>query len=125
MFGSPFHLGTLNALSISNAIRNVTYGHVNGPRFNSKAEIAHYRRYCDAISQTSGPEAVLAGELEIPYLLLGFGVDYANGIAEKPTPVETLNENMEKSRPAFRNAIDTFIRHFEPPEFEGFLYRFE
>ena len=32
------------------------------------------------VSQTAGPETVLAGEAEIPYALLGYATDYANGV---------------------------------------------
>ena len=42
-------------------------------------------------SQTAGPETVLAGEAEIPYALLGYATDYANGVKpDEPTPVEEL-----------------------------------
>jgi purine nucleoside phosphorylase len=44
-----------------------------------------------AVSQTAGPETVLAGEAGIPYALLGYATDYANGVKpEDPTPVEEL-----------------------------------
>ena len=57
------------------------YGHVDGPRFNTRTEIAHARGGgVTAVSQTAGPETVLAGEAEIPYALLGYATDYANGV---------------------------------------------
>ena len=43
-----------------------------------------------AVSQTAGPETVLAGEAEMPYALLGYATDYANGVKPEPTPVEEL-----------------------------------
>ena len=36
-----------------------------------------------AVSQTAGPETVLAGEAEIPYALLGYATDYANGVHDE------------------------------------------
>jgi len=99
--------------------------HVNGPRFNSKPEINMLKNYASFISQTAGPEIVLAGELEIPYALLGFGVDYANGVQKEPTPVEVLGENSKKSRIVFTNAIRELIKNYSIPEFTGFIYRFE
>ena len=73
------------------------YVHVDGPRLNTRAEIAALRAAGGtALSQTCGPEAVLAGELELPYALLGFGVDYANGIVDPPTPPELLRANLER-----------------------------
>lgn len=59
------------------------YGHTNGPRFESRAEIRWLGSAgVTAVSQTCGPEAVLAGELELPYALVGFPVNYATGISE-------------------------------------------
>lgn len=79
----------------------------------------------DFLSQTCGPEAVLANECELPYALAGFGIDYANGVREEPTPVEVLNENLAKSGEVFASLIRTLAS--EPPEFRftNFVYRFE
>ncbi len=69
------------------------YGHVDGPRFNTRAEIAALSA-CGvaAVSQTAGPETVLAGELELPFALVGYATDYANGVKAEATPVERLLE---------------------------------
>ena len=57
------------------------YGHVDGPRFNTKTEIRMLRNCgVTVVSQTAGPETVLAGEAEIPYALIGYATDYANGV---------------------------------------------
>ena len=65
------------------------YGHTNGPRFETKAEIRWLRAASvTAVSQTCGPEAVLAGELGLPYGLVGFPVNYATGISEPETEEE-------------------------------------
>lgn len=106
-------------------ITDAVYAHACGPRFNSKSEIAMFRNYASFISQTAGPEAVLAGELEIPFALLGFGVDYANGVQEILTPVEVLDENLKKSKSVFSTVIRKFIKIYKAPEFKGFVYRFE
>ena len=46
------------------------YGHVDGPRFNTKAEIRGLAPAgVTAVSQTAGPETVLAGEAELPFAL--------------------------------------------------------
>ena len=103
MFANPFA-----EVSIPEAFSGLTYGHVNGPRFNSKKEIQFLQNYCDAISQTCGPEVILANELELPYVLLGFGVDYANGVTE-PTPIETLNAHMAKSKEVFTKLLTELL----------------
>ncbi len=108
-----------------NPITDAVYAYASGPRFNSRSEIAMFRNYASFISQTAGPEVVLAGELEIPLALLGFGVDYANGIQEKPTPVEVLDENLRISKGVFSTVIRELIKTYKVPEFGGFVYRFE
>lgn len=128
--GSFFHASLVEKIEASistnpSPLRG-TYAHVPGPRFNTRTEIrALQTAGCDFLSQTCGPEAVLANELELPYALLGFGIDYANGVSKTPTPVETLNENLVKAKTVFTSLIETF----SPPEnefaFENFVYRFE
>lgn len=109
--------------------KEVVHAHANGPRFNSRAEIRGYKLAgCQTLSQTVGPEIILAGEAEIPYLLLGFGVDYANGIMAEPTPIEILNENMLKSKDVFVKVILGILDKLEANNggfFNGFVYRFE
>lgn len=102
-----------------------TYVHALGPRFNTRAEIAHFAA-CGgtAVSQTAGPEAVLAAELRIPYCLLGFGVDYANGVAAEPTPAEVLGTNIARSRDVFASVLTELAAGLGPAAFDtGFVYR--
>ncbi|MFZ5787266.1 MAG: MTAP family purine nucleoside phosphorylase [Acidobacteriota bacterium] len=57
------------------------YVHADGPRFNTAAEHRWMRSVGGtAVSQTCGPEAVLAGELGLPYALVGFGVNHVTGV---------------------------------------------
>jgi purine nucleoside phosphorylase len=77
------------------------YGHVDGPRFNTATEIRQLAGAgVTAVSQTAGPETVLCGEAEIPYALLGFTTDYANGVAES-TPIDELMRLMAASTGTF------------------------
>ena len=65
-------------------------------------------------------------EMMVPYQLIGFGVDYANGVKQTPTPVEELNTNMQKSQKSFKNIILKIIENIESPSFDqGFVYTFE
>jgi len=106
-------------------ITDAVYAHAIGPRFNTQSEIRMMREYASFVSQTAGPEIVLSGELEIPFALIGFGVDYANGVKEEPTPVEILSENLKNSKAVFIEVITSVIRSFKVPQFTGFIYRFE
>ena len=105
------------------------YGHVDGPRFNTPAEIAQLAA-CGvvAVSQTGGPETVLCGELELPYALIGFVTDYANEVRPgEPTPVAALIELMGRSPAIFadvlRGALTTLTSTL--PDQAGTVYRFE
>ena len=80
------------------------YGHVDGPRFNTKAEIRGLAAAgVTAVSQTAGPGDGARGEAELPFALVGYATDYANGVQAEATPVERLLELIAAS-------TDTFAR---------------
>lgn len=108
-----------------NPTKDAVYAHVNGPRFNTKPEIRALQRHASFVSQTAGPEVVLAGELEIPIALLGIGVDYANGVSDVPTPIEVLRLNLINSKGIFLSILKNLIQNFKEPRFTGFIYRFD
>ena len=105
------------------------YGHVDGPRFNTRAEIRGLAACgVTAVSQTAGPETVLCGEAELPYALLGFLTDYANGVPDEPTPVETLIEMMAASTDDVRRGPARRAPARRPPPTPappGIVYRFD
>jgi len=103
------------------------YGHVDGPRFNTVTEI---RQLADAgvtaVSQTAGAETVLFGEAEIPYALIGFTTDYANGVAE-PTPIEVLVKLMGATTATFATVLGEALPRIDLAALAptGTLYRFD
>ena len=109
LHGGPFSEGVRRALvdgaaaAGHDARDGGTYGHVDGPRFNTPTEIAQLAACgVTAVSQTGGPETVLCGELELPYALIGFVTDYANEVQPgEPTPVATLMRLMGSSTGVF------------------------
>lgn len=112
IFAEPFSQTLRSALleGAESAERTVLdggcYGHVDGPRFNSGAEIRGLASCgVSAVSQTAGPETVLCGEAELPYALLGYATDYANGVASEPTPVRELTRLIEASTDAFADTL--------------------
>lgn len=113
-------------LGLETAVGGV-YGHTNGPRFESRAEIRWLGTAgVTAVSQTCGPEAVLAGELEIPYALVGFPVNYATGIARSGK--EELDELLALSTGVLPRLVLRTVEMLEKEDFafdHGYVYRVE
>lgn len=87
------------------------YGHVDGPRFNTRTEIRMLAQAgVTCVSQTAGPETVLAGEAKIPYALLGYATDYANGVRpDEPTPVAELIRLVGESTASFASTLTAAV----------------
>jgi purine nucleoside phosphorylase len=103
------------------------YGHVDGPRFNTKAEIRGLAAAgVTAVSQTAGPETVLAGEAQLPFALVGYATDYANGVQAEPTPVATLLELIAASTETFARVLEAAVPKVEETALApaGIVYRF-
>src|SRR3954449_5010913 len=104
------------------------YGHVDGPRFNTRAEIRSLAAAgVTAVSQTAGAEAGLCGEAELPYALLGYATDYANGVSDEPTPVEELVRLIGASGQAFANTLSAAAAGIDRSSLEpvGTHFRFD
>jgi purine nucleoside phosphorylase len=104
------------------------YGHVDGPRFNTRAEIRMLAQCgVTAVSQTAGPETVLSGEAEIPYALIGYATDYANGVQEVATPVQELIRLIQASPEAFAATLAAAVPRVAAasPEPVGSHFRFD
>jgi len=100
---------------------------VDGPRFNSVSEIRQLAvAGVTAVSQTAGAETVLFGEAEIPYALIGFTTDYANGVAEG-TPIAELVELMGASTAIFASVLAEALPRVDLDALSptGTLYRFD
>jgi 5'-methylthioadenosine phosphorylase len=104
------------------------YAHTNGPRFETRAEIrALNAAGVAAVSQTCGPEAVLAGELELPYGLIGFPVNYATGVAE-PEPKGELDRLLLLSARVLPRLILRTVEMLEVEDLgfdHGYVYRMQ
>ena len=103
------------------------YGHVDGPRFNTRTEIRMLAQAgVTAVSQTAGPETVLCGEAELPYALVGYATDYANGVQDEATPVETLMRLIGASSETFATTLAAAVPVAAAAELEpvGTFFRF-
>jgi purine nucleoside phosphorylase len=135
LHGGPFSAGVRAALAAAAAARGYrvrdggTYGHVDGPRFNTPTEIAQLAACgVTAVSQTAGPETVLCGELELPFGLIGFVTDYANEVKPgEPTPPAKMIGLMGASTAIFGEVLRAALPELErvPARAAGTVYRFE
>ncbi len=135
LHGGPFSDGIRTALVSAAAAAGHpardggTYGHVDGPRFNTPTEIAQLAACgVSAVSQTAGPETVLCGELELSFGLIGFATDYANEVRPgEPTPVTTLIDLMGASTGIFADVLRGALPALaaSPPTPAGTFYRFQ
>jgi len=72
------------------------YGATQGPRLESKAEIARLRRDgCDLVGMTGMPEAGLARELGLDYACLAIVANWAAGAGPDPDEVITLQDVLD------------------------------
>ncbi len=136
IYGDPFASDVRSALLEAAAAAGTpardggVYGHVDGPRFNTRAEIRSLALAgVTAVSQTAGPETVLCGEAELPYGLIGYATDYANGVSDVATPVEELLRLIGASSDVFAAVIERAIPALAarpgPPAPTGVIYRFD
>ncbi len=114
-------------LGIEVAIGGV-YAHTNGPRFETRAEIkALDAAGVSAVSQTCGPETILAEELGMSYALVGFPVNRATGVGE-PEPKEELDRLLARSAKVLPELVLLTAEMLEEKDLtfdHGYVYRVE
>jgi 5'-methylthioinosine phosphorylase len=77
------------------------YGATQGPRLETRAEIARMRRDgCDLVGMTGMPEATLARELGLDYACLAIVANWAAGAGPDPGEVITLDDVLANVRAA-------------------------
>ncbi|WHZ17989.1 MAG: 5'-methylthioadenosine phosphorylase [Rhodanobacteraceae bacterium] len=98
-FGEPYTAELRRALLDAARRAGVTvvdggcYGATQGPRLETRAEIARLRRDgCDLVGMTGMPEAVLARELGIDYACIAVVANWAAGCGPDPDAPISLDE---------------------------------
>jgi 5'-methylthioinosine phosphorylase len=101
-FGDPYTSALRRSLADAAARAGVTleqggcYGATQGPRLETKAEIARMRRDgCDLVGMTGMPEAGLARELGLDYACLAIVANWAAGAGPDPDEVITLQDVLD------------------------------
>jgi 5'-methylthioadenosine phosphorylase len=76
-----------------------TYVCVEGPRFETKAEIRFFKSIGgDMVGMTGVPEVVLARELGLCYAAVGIVTNWCNGMVEQPISHREIFEIMKRGR---------------------------
>ena len=92
--------------------RGATYVCMNGPRFETRAEVEMVRRLGgQLLGQTNYPECVLARELAICYATVGIVSNYAAGMQASVTATEVL-ENIRKCGDVVGNLFAALVRDY-------------
>jgi 5'-methylthioinosine phosphorylase len=101
-FGEPYTTSLRQALLQAAGQANVAlvdggcYGATQGPRLETKAEIARMRRDgCDLVGMTGMPEAGLARELGLDYACLAIVANWAAGAGPDADEVITLQDVLD------------------------------
>ena len=101
-FGDPYTPAQRTAVLAAAARAGVAlvdggcYGATQGPRLETRAEIARMRRDgCDLVGMTGMPEAGLARELQLDYACLGIVANWAAGAGPDPEEVITLQDVLD------------------------------
>ncbi|MCP4411156.1 MAG: S-methyl-5'-thioinosine phosphorylase [Gammaproteobacteria bacterium] len=99
-FDEALRQNVIQSLSKQPDLRAVTsgvYGCVQGPRFETAAEIKRMATDgCTLVGMTAMPEAVLARELELPYVSICTVANMAAGISDEPIAMEDIMKFMEE-----------------------------
>jgi len=98
-FGEPYTASLRAAVLVAACKADVTvidggcYGATQGPRLETRAEIARLRRDgCDLVGMTGMPEAGLAREMGLDYACLAIVANWAAGAGPDVDEVITLND---------------------------------
>lgn len=103
VFDKPISPGLTRVVKIAckkagiELIEGDVFAQTMGPRLETAAEIRFLSSVgATAVSMAAGYEIVLSGEMEIPYLNLGFGINYATGVMPWPSASEEMEDNIKE-----------------------------
>ena len=91
-----------------------TYVTMNGPRYETKAEINMLKILGgDIVGMTGAPEVILANEMKICYASIGIVTNFAAGISDKKISHEEVIEMMGKKIPILKKVIFEVIKKID------------
>ena len=120
-FGDPYSSALRRDILVAAATAGVAvvdggcYGATQGPRLETKAEIARMRRDgCDLVGMTGMPEAGLARELGLEYACLAIVANWAAGAGPDPDEQITLQEvlaNVDAASAGLDPLLTALLKH--------------
>ncbi len=91
-----------------------TYVTMNGPRYETKAEINMLKILGgDLVGMTGTPEVILANELKICYASIGIITNFAAGISDKKITHDEVIEMMNNKIPQLKKVIIETIKRID------------
>lgn len=85
-----------------------TYGIMQGPRYETRAEIRRYQNDgCDVLGMTGMPEAALAQEIQLAYAVCGLVTNVSSG--DENVPRKALANSKENSNKVFKQFLSEVI----------------
>jgi 5'-methylthioadenosine phosphorylase len=89
------------------------YWQAIGPRFETPAEIRLIAAHADVIGMTIAAEAIIAGELGLPYAAVCVVDNLANGVVAEPLSVEDFQAGKDANRSRLILALDAVAAALE------------
>jgi len=89
---------------------------IEGPRFSTKAESNTFRAWgMSVIGMTTSPEAFLAREAELCYVVMAHVTDYdVWHVSEKPVTVDMVIETLNRNTHVAQQAVHRLLRDLKP-----------
>jgi 5'-methylthioinosine phosphorylase len=120
-FGDPYTMLLRHKIIAAARVTGVSlrdrgcYGATQGPRLETKAEIARLRRDgCDLVGMTGMPEAALARELGLDYACLAVVANWAAGCGDgSEITLEEVLANVEAASAALPALLTALLRRPE------------
>jgi purine nucleoside phosphorylase len=81
------------------------YLQTQGPRLETKAEIAMLKRFGHIVGMTMASEATLCMELSIPYVAICSVDNFCNGIIPQPLTIDQIEHSAAANRDALERVI--------------------
>ena len=89
---------------------------IEGPRFSTRAESNTFRAWgMSVIGMTTSPEAFLAREAELCYVVMAHVTDYdVWHVSEKPVTVDMVIETLNRNTHVAQQAVHRLVRDLKP-----------